>query len=233
MASVARGHPRNARRAVTRVELLRLSGWGALALFATVLVVTLLMDSRTTAGCASSSIRTQVQTELARAPDASVFDLARQMRHSVAVTLDALPEDRRTGVQGSQSEAVWASLRSWPQPVLFLAAGGQSFRLHAALSEVQPDSGAGTRQLGGPGDILQGRLRLDEIGSIYAWVAGSRRELSPAVVFLDRKGEFVFVVAPGNVFEQPVATIPPEFAATLRLMQRLQPACARPERRHR
>lgn len=226
-----RGRSRRAGRALGRADLLRLTGWGALALTASVLIVTVLLDSNIDPGCASAAIRSQVQTELAREPDASIFEVAEDMHRSVAVTLDALPEDRRTGVPGSQMETVWASLQRWPHPVLFLAAGGQSFRLHTTLSAVHPDSSGMTRQLGRPHDALQGSLRLDEIGSIYAWVAGSGQQLSPAIVFLDRQGVVAFVVAPDNVFEHPVRVLPPEFSTTVSLMKSLEPVCPRRESR--
>jgi hypothetical protein len=158
--------PRKTRRALARAELLRLSGWGAVALLASALAVLWLFDSDRGPNCASLSIREQPRAELAREPGASVFELAE--------------ETHRT--------------ETW--------------------------------RLGGPADALQGRLRVNEIGSIYAWVAGRDHKLSPAVLFLDRSGEVAFVVAPGNVFEQPLDALPQEFAATVHLMRQLKTACA-------
>ncbi len=213
------------RRAFSTYELMVLVGCAAVGLFVSVVAALVSFGTTDSPLCATATLRTRIATMVAMSPAVSIHFMAEELHEPVARVLDSLPADQRVGVRGEDIASVWESLRTWPDPAVYIIKGEQHFEVHAPLPAIRWDSRGQMWLVGDRQDALAARFQRSEIGAIYALTGRGGHDRAPSVLFLDHFGEVMFEVSPGSKTE--AAPTPAEFDATLELMKSLPSLCPR------
>lgn len=191
-----RERPKRARRTpFAAARPLQVLGWTVAAMIAATVLGFAVFDRKADPLCATHSQRALIQTELARNPRVWLVDLAHDIHVPESVVLDAMPEQERVGVSGTELSAVWSQLRQRPDLVLALHNGRHTWRVRGELPELRLVE-RGDWSVGGDGDVLSGRISTMDVGVIYAQAARRADDPPWTVIFLDRRGEILFQVAP-------------------------------------
>ena len=216
------------RRSVAHTFALRRVAWVLAALFLGTELLLALIDPVEGNLCAGNRLRSRVQWELARQPDLSLDVLAEEIHGSKAMVLDAMPSDRRVGVSGKELPAVWQWVSRWPDPVIILWGRGHSFEIHGPLTAVTIGERHADWSFAAAAGAVLGKLQPSEVGAIYAYYARTRGRDVPEMLFLDRSGELIFEIVPGDALRQSLRTAPIEVTNSFRQMKLLEQVCEKP-----
>ena len=205
---------------------IRLFGAAILLLIASAVFLVVTLEQPHGRLCANETQRAQVRKAVAESPSAGIDDLAKTLKISAAIVLDALPSEQRVGVRGDALGIVWGLLTRWPRAVVVLQRAGQIFEVHATIEPLRPGSGLRVLNFGANGAVLSGHLQPEHIGAIYAFLTKSDNRLIPVgVLFFNRSGELAFQISPTANPQDAPSPIPEHFTATINEMRKLASLC--------
>jgi putative heme iron utilization protein len=195
---------------------------------AAVLLPALLAATTVTAAppCATPEQARAVGALYAAAPQPPPFMAAAKLELPESVVASALPGTLARGAAGSAFATVWASLGTWDKATTLIRQGGHVFEVASRIPAGAPSDRPGSKFFNltsGPG--LNGHLRPDLVGAIYALRLEGPEGPLRGVVVLDLAGESVFGVFTGEGRDQPPAVLA-QFEQTWALFATLPPACA-------
>jgi putative heme iron utilization protein len=150
---------------------------------------------------------------------------AAELKVPESVIASGLPAGMAVGVAGSEFQKVWASLGEWELATTLLRQGGHIFEVVSRVPPGRMSDRPGSRFFNlEHGTALNGHLRPDQVGAIYAVKLEGGEGPLRAVLFLDPAGESAFGVFTGEGGNQPPA-VAAQFEKTWALLKTLTPAC--------
>jgi heme iron utilization protein len=170
--------------------------------------------------------QTKAIQERFRTPERNLVDTLRQeLRVSESAILSGLPQERAVGVPGSQFQAVWVQLQTWPDAVVAIRSGGHVLEVHGPIHAGEPSKVSKYFNLAPEGHGLSGHLRPDLVSAIYAVKLPGRNGDDHGVIFYDSAGEAAFGVYVPSEYVQPDAAGMQRFQDTRSRMQSMPAAC--------
>lgn len=177
--------------------------------------------------CATPGQAQAVRDRYATTPHQPTFMAAAALELPESVVASALPPELGVGVAGSEFQQVWAAIGEWELATTLLRQGPHIFEVVSRVPAGKMSDRPGSKFFNlSHGTALNGHLRPDQVGAIYAVnLAGAEGPLR-GVVFMDQAGEGVFGIFTGEGGNQPPA-VAAQFDKTWALLKTLTPACPR------
>lgn len=178
--------------------------------------------------CATPDQAKAVRGLYAAGPQPPTFMAADKLGVAESVVASALPATLAIGVPGSEFATVWASLGTWDKATTLIRQGGHVFEVASRIPAGKPSERPGSRFFNlEHGTALNGHLRPDLVGAIYALRLEGGEGPLRGLVFLDDTGASVFGVFTGEGPDQPAAVLA-QFDKTWALLASLPRACPSP-----
>ena len=180
---------------------------------------------RAAPACATAEQAKAVRALYAQAPQPPTFMAAEKLGLPESVVASALGDTQAVGVPGSEFASVWASLGTWDKATTLIRQGGHVFEVASRIPAGKPSERPGSKFFNlEHGTALNGHLRPDLVGAIYALRLEGGEGPLRGLVFLDEAGASVFGVFTGEGRDQPPAVIA-QFEKTWALLASLPRAC--------
>jgi putative heme iron utilization protein len=175
--------------------------------------------------CATPEQAKTIAGLYATKPHKQTFMAAAELKVPESVIASGLPAGMAVGVAGSEFQKVWAALQEWELATTLLRQGGHVFEVVSRIPAGKMSDRPGSKFFNlEHSTALNGHLRPDLVGAIYAVKLEGGEGPLRAVLFLDQAGESTFGVFTGEGGNQPPA-VAAQFEKTWALLKTLTPAC--------
>jgi putative heme iron utilization protein len=195
-------------------------------LFAAAVFAALSLPARAAGpACATPEQAKAVQEIYATTPHKQPFMAANELKLPESVVASGLPPALAVGVAGSEFQKVWAALGEWELATTLLRQGGHIFEVVSRVPAGKMSDRPGSKFFNlEHGTALNGHLRPDLVGAIYAVKLEGGEGPLRGVLFFDQAGQSTFGMFTGEGGNQPPG-VAAQFDKTWTLLQSLPRAC--------